>query len=156
MTFESDRRRLLAGLEELGFEPYIGFMYWSGTSDSQLGFVVIGPDEKSCVKQLKEHLPKFLYGRPLSYIPFPKKEENLSMQDYMVGLFESGYLLDAGFYKLKSKKNQSMLEIFTEPYVMNPKYVWEKAKEYFSDAEEVFSKEIPESKIFYPGQDLSK
>jgi hypothetical protein len=152
MTFESDRRRLLAGLEELGFEPYVGFMYWSGTRDSQLGFVVIGPDEKSCVKQLKEHLPKFLYGRPLSsagFGGFSKKEENLSMQDYMVELFESGYLLDAGFYKLKSKRNQSILEIFTEPYVMNPKYVWEKAKEYFSDAEEVFSKEIPESKIFY-------
>jgi hypothetical protein len=72
-----------------------------------------------------------------------------NMESFLVMLFEQGYIRDAGYYRLKAKKNLAMLEIFTDPYVLNPKWIWDKAKEYFSDAEEVFSQEKPKSKIYY-------
>lgn len=156
-TFESDRRSLLTGLEQLGFEPYVGFMYWMGTPENELGFVVIGADETSCVKQLQKHLYDYLpsnsFGSSGGFSGtsggFPGKKENLSMEDFMVDLFSRGKINDAGFYRLKSKNSVALVEVFYQQYIMNPKFVWDKAKEYFSNAEEVFSQEIPESKIYY-------
>ena len=63
------------------------------------------------------------------------------MQDFIVLNPKTKYLVNAN---QKIDKNKPFLL-----YVMNPKFVWDKAKEYFSNAEEVFSKEIPESKIYY-------
>jgi hypothetical protein len=151
-TFESEES-LLGDLEKLGYEPFIGFMYWAGTPQNEFGFIVIGQTEKDCISQLKKHIYQYL-DTPRSMSTSGSagsmgmyNTEN--MESFLVMLFEQGYIRDAGYYRLKAKKNLAMLEIFTDPYVLNPKWIWDKAKEYFSDAEEVFSQEKPKSKIYY-------
>lgn len=154
-TFESEDS-LLGDLEKLGYEPFVGFMYWAGTPQNQFGFIVIGPTEQKCLEQLKKHIYQYLelpsfgtggLGRASSGgVGMYNKE---SIGSFLEMLFEQGYIRDAGYYQLKAKKNVALLEVFTEPYLLNPKWIWDKAKEYFSDAEEVFSKEKPDSKIYY-------
>lgn len=154
-TFESEDS-LLGDLEKLGYEPFVGFMYWEGTPQNQFGFIVIGATEQKCLEQLKKHIYKYLelpsygtggFSRASSgSVGMYNKE---SIGSFLEMLFEQGYIRDAGYYQLKAKKNVALLEVFNEPYVLNPKWIWDKAKEYFSDAEEVFSKEKPDSKIYY-------
>ena len=154
-TFESEDS-LLGDLEKLGYEPFVGFMYWAGTPQNQFGFIVIGATEQKCLEQLKKHIYQYLelpsygtggFARASSgSVGMYNKE---SIGSFLEMLFEQGYIRDAGYYQLKAKKNVALLEVFTEPYLLNPKWIWDKAKEYFSDAEEVFSKEKPDSKIYY-------
>lgn len=155
-TFESEDS-LLGDLEKLGYEPFVGFMYWAGTPQKEFGFIVIGQSERKCLEQLKKHIYQYLelkghgtggFGTSASsgLVGMYNKE---SIASFLEMLFEQGYIRDAGHYQLKAKKNVALLEVFTEPYLLNPKWIWDKAKEYFSDAEEVFSKEKPNSKIYY-------
>jgi hypothetical protein len=154
-TFESEDS-LLGDLEKLGYEPFVGFMYWAGTPQNQFGFIVVGATEQKCLEQLKKHIYQYLelpsygtggFARASSGgVGMYNKE---SIGSFLEMLFEQGYIRDAGYYQLKAKKNVALLEVFTEPYLLNPKWIWDKAKEYFSDAEEVFSKEKPDSKIYY-------
>jgi len=155
-TFESEDS-LLGDLEKLGYEPFLGFMYWAGTSQNEFGFIVIGQTEQKCLEQLKKHIYQYLElpsrgtsgifgGSSAGSAGMYNKE---SIGSFLQMLFEQGYIRDAGYYQLKSKRNVALLEVFTEPYLLNPKWVWDKAKEYFSDAEEVFSEEKPASYLFY-------
>ena len=153
-TFESEDS-LLGDLEKLGYEPFVGFMYWAGTPQNEFGFIVIGQTEQKCLEQLKKHIYQYLelksrgtggFGASSGLVGMYNKE---SIASFLEMLFEQGYIRDAGHYQLKAKKNGALLEVFTEPYLLNPKWIWDKAKEYFSDAEEVFSKEKPNSKIYY-------
>lgn len=150
-VFESDSYDLLGDLEKIGFEPFIGFIWCEGTSDnSPLGFLVVGKDNEDCVNQVKEHLPYFLANSPsgssggVSGVP----REIKTMDDYLTYLFGAGEIRDAGHYVFKARKNEALVKIFWDEYMMNPKYVYDQAKKYFTDADYAFNLEEPQYKVY--------
>lgn len=157
-VFESDSYDLLGDLEKIGFEPFIGFIWCEGTRNNRpLGFVVVGKDEEDCVNQVKEHLPIFLIDDGKRYSTSgPGPSSGLAgvpngiktMENYLTYLFEAGQIRDAGHYALKARKNEAMVKVFWDEYMMNPKYVYDQAKEYFTDADYAFSLELPQDKIY--------
>ena len=148
--FEFDSDDILGDLEKIGFEPYVGYIWCEGTKETPLGFVVVGKDEEDCVNQVKEHLPLYLedrYSASTSGIP-GMQYGTKTMEGYLTVLFESGLIRDAGHYRLKARKNEAFVKIFWDEYMMNPKYVYDQAQQYFTNADLVFSKEYPQEKIY--------
>lgn len=142
-VFESDSYDLLGDLEKIGFEPFIGFIWCEGTSNNRpLGFVVVGKDEEDCVNQVKDHLPPYLADFTLN------PRDIKSMDDYLTYLFGAGKIRDAGHYALKARKNEALVKIFWDEYMMNPKYVYDQAKKYFTDADYAFNLEEPQYKVY--------
>jgi hypothetical protein len=71
--------------------------------------------------------------------------------DMLERLFEKGVISDAGHYpNLRARGGKRLIKSWHDPYTMNPKYCYDQAKEYFKNAEEVFSEEEPESRIWEP------
>ena len=149
--FELDSDDILGDLEKIGFEPYVGYIWCEGTKENPLGFVVVGKDEEDCVNQVNKHLPLYLEDRysastPSGIIGMPSGIK--TMEDYLTYLFELGRIRDAGHYVLKSRKNEAFVKIFWDEYMMNPKYVYDQAQEYFTNADYAFSRDLPGDKIY--------
>ena len=142
--FELDSDDILGDLEKIGFEPYVGYIWCEGTRYNPLGFVVVGKDEQDCVDQLRKHLPNYLVYPSKYFAP----REIKTMSDYLAYLFESGQIRDAGHYALKARKNEAFVKIFWDEYMMNPKYVYDQAQEYFTNADYAFSRDLPQDKIY--------
>jgi len=156
-VFESDPYDLLGDLEKIGFEPFIGYIWCEGTRQSPLGFVVVGKDEEDCVNQLKKHLPNYLVNPGIRYStsgPGPTSGSAgvpsgiKTMEDYLTYLFEAGQIRDAGHYALKARKNEAFVKVFWDEYTMNPKYVWDQAEQYFTNADYAFSRDLPQDEIY--------
>ena len=156
-VFESDPYDLLGDLEKIGFEPFKRFIWCEGTRQSPLGFVVVGKDEEDCVNQLKKHLPNYLVNPGIRYStsgPGPSSGSAgvpsgiKTMEDYLTYLFEAGQIRDAGHYALKARKNEAFVKVFWDEYMMNPKYVWDQAEQYFTNADYAFSRDLPQDEIY--------
>jgi hypothetical protein len=155
--FELDSDDILGDLEKIGFEPYVGYIWCEGTRYNPLGFVVVGKDEQDCVDQLRKHLPNYLVDPSKYSTSGPgtssggfggAPREIKTMSDYLAYLFEAGQIRDAGHYALKARKNEAFVKIFWDEYMMNPKYVYDQAQEYFTNADYAFSRDLPQDKIY--------
>ena len=125
---------------------------WIGSipNGEHMGFLVVGNDERDCVNLV---LSSDIFGdHPL--LPYwfkPNSDFKGTFAELLERLFEKGVISDAGHYPgLRARGGKRMIKYWFDPYTMNPKYCYDQAKEYFKNAEEVFSKEEPESKIWAP------
>jgi len=148
---EADLKDLIDDLEEIGQGGLVGFM-WIGSIPNQehLGFLVVGRDERDCIDLV---MSADIFGKNHPYLPnwFKTKDFKGSFGEMLEGLFENGLISDAGHYSnLKARGGRRLVKSWYDPYMMNPKYCYDQAKEYFRNAEEVFSKEVPEDQIFTP------
>ena len=148
---ESDVKGLISDLEGVGHGGLIGFM-WIGhiPETEEFGFLVIGGDERDCVNQVLES-DIFFRGNPYFYHQFKKSGFKGSFGEMLEVFFENGIISDAGHYSgLLARGGRRMIKYWFDAYMMNPKYCYDQAKEYFRNADEVFSKEEPQSKIWEP------
>jgi hypothetical protein len=142
---------LIDDLEKVGHEGLIGFM-WIGTIPKQeeFGFLVIGKDERDCVDLVLES-DIFFRGNPSFYLQFKKSGFKGSFGEMLEIFFEKGIISDAGHYPgLLARGGRRMIKYWFDAYMMNPKYCYDQAKEYFKNADEIFSEEGPESRIWEP------
>jgi hypothetical protein len=76
------------------------------------------------------------------------KSDLKSFVGYLTDVFEIGRINDAGHYgTFKAKGHKKMIKLWFDYYMMNPKYCYDQAKEYFTNADEIMSKEYPRSQI---------
>ena len=148
---EADLKDLIDDLEGVGQGGLVGFM-WIGSipKGEHMGFLVVGRDERDCVDMV---LSSDIFGNhPL--LPYWFKSNSyykLTFVDMLERLFEKGVISDAGHYpNLRARGGKRLIKSWYDPYTMNPKYCYDQAKEYFKNAEEVFSEEEPESRIWEP------
>lgn len=148
---DQDIKSLIDTLEGVGHGGLVGFM-WIGSipKGEHMGFLVVGSDERDCVNLV---LSSDIFGdHPL--LPYwfkPNSDFKGTFAELLERLFEKGVISDAGHYPdLRARGSKRMIKYWFDPYTMNPKYCYDQAKEYFKNAEEVFSKEEPESKIWAP------
>jgi hypothetical protein len=145
---------LIDDLESVGHGGLIGFM-WIGSipKTEEFGFLVIGKDERDCVNQVLESDIFFGRGNPVFYLNFKKSGFKGSFVEMLEAFYENGIISDAGHYpELLARGGQRMIKYWFDAYSMNPKYCYDQAKKYFRNADEVFSKEEPESKIWEPNE----
>jgi hypothetical protein len=118
-----------------------------------LGFLVIGQDEAECTNMIASS--KIL---EIDDLPYEATRKNLKVElkrsdsksfvDYLTSAFEIGRINDAGHYgTFKAKGHKKMIKLWFDYYMMNPKYCYDQAKEYFTNADEILSKEYPQSAI---------
>ena len=148
---EADLKDLIDDLEGVGQGGLVGFM-WIGSipKGEHMGFLVVGRDERDCVDMV---LSSDIFGNhPLLPDWFkPNSDFKGTFVEMLERLFEKGVISDAGHYPdLRARGSKRMIKSWYDPYTMNPKYCYDQAKEYFKNAEEVFSEEVPESKIWTP------
>jgi hypothetical protein len=153
---------LIKDMESIGFKPYVGFIFngvgiRAGTEvnknvEENKGFLVQAKDAKRCTNIIAQAFSKFIGS---GYSSFPS-DLNIAikqgeagkfneMRDYLSGvLFESGYILDAGYYgTFKARENVEKIVIFSDPYMMNVEFVYNLAKENFVNYKEIFKKDQP-------------
>lgn len=148
---DQEIKNLIDSLEGVGHGGLVGFM-WIGNipKGEQIGFLVIGRDERDCVDLL---ISSNLFKNETGFYRWTLENPGFkgTFVEMMESLFEKGAISDAGHYPdLKARGNKRMVKYWFDPYTMNPKYCYDQAKEYFKNAEEVFSEEVPESKIWEP------
>ena len=148
---DQDIKSLIDTLEGVGHGGLVGFM-WIGSipKGEHMGFLVVGSDERDCVNLV---LSSDIFGdHPLLPYWFKSNSDfKGTFAELLERLFEKGVISDAGHYPgLRARGGKRMIKYWFDPYTMNPKYCYDQAKEYFKNAEEVFSKEEPESKIWTP------
>jgi hypothetical protein len=148
---EADLKDLIDDLEGVGQGGLVGFM-WIGSipKGEHMGFLVVGRDERDCVDMV---LSSNIFGNhPL--LPYWFKANSGykgTFVDMLERLFEKGVISDAGHYPdLKARGGKRLITSWYNPYLMNPKYCYDQAEAYFKNADEVFSKEEPESRIWEP------
>lgn len=148
---EAEVKGLISDLEGVGHEGLIGFM-WIGEIQlqEQMGFLVIGRDERDCVDMV---MSSDIFGDHPSLPDWFKANSKFkgTFVEMLERIFESGVISDAGHYPgLKARGGKRLIKTWYDPYMMNPKYCYDQAKEYFKNADEVFSKEEPQSRIWEP------
>ena len=148
---DQDIKSLIDTLEGVGHGGLVGFM-WIGSipKGEHMGFLVVGSDERDCVNLV---LSSDIFGdHPL--LPYwfkPNSDFKGTFAELLERLFEKGVISDAGHYpNLRARGSKRLIKSWYDPYMMNPKYCYDQAKEYFKNAEEVFSEEEPESQIWTP------
>ncbi len=142
---------LIGDLDRIGHEGLIGFM-WMGQipKTEEFGFLVIGGDERDCINQILES-DIFFRGNSSFYLRFKNSKFKGSFVEMLEAFYENGIISDAGHYAgLLARGGRRMIKYWFDAYSMNPKYCYDQAKEYFKNADEVFSKEAPESRIWEP------
>lgn len=143
---DNEISNLIGDLEDIGIEGLKGFM-WVGFCPpemSHLGFLVIGKNDQDCIDLVIE---SGIFKSPGS----PEIGFKGNFVDFLENLFENGLIQDAGHYPdLKSKGSKRLVKSWADEYMMNPKYCYDQAKEYFTNAEEVFSEETPVWEIYEP------
>ena len=148
---EADLKDLIDDLEGVGQGGLVGFM-WIGSipKGEHMGFLVVGRDERDCVDMV---LSSDIFGNHplLPYWFKANSDYKGTFVDMLERLFEKGVISDAGHYpNLRARGGKRLIKSWHDPYTMNPKYCDDQAKEYFKNAEEVFSEEEPESRIWEP------
>ena len=148
---ETDLKDLIDDLEGVGQGGLVGFM-WIGSipKGEHMGFLVVGRDEMDCVDMV---LSSDIFGNHplLPYWFKANSDYKGTFVDMLERLFEKGVISDAGHYPdLKARGGKRLIKSWYNPYLMNPKYCYDQAEEYFKNADEVFSKEEPESRIWEP------
>ena len=148
---DEEIKGMIDDLETIGQGGLVGFM-WIGSipKGEHMGFLVVGRDERDCVDLV---LSSDIFGNHplLPYWFKPNSDFKGTFVEMLERLFEKGVISDAGHYpNLRARGSKRMIKSWFDPYTMNPKYCYDQAKEYFKNAEEVFSEEVPESKIWTP------
>lgn len=148
---DEEIKGMIDDLETIGQGGLVGFM-WIGSvpKGEHMGFLVVGRDERDCVDLV---LSSNIFGNHplLPYWFKPNSDFKGTFVQMLERLFEKGVISDAGHYpNLRARGSKRMIKSWYDPYMMNPKYCYDQAKEYFKNAEEVFSEEVPESKIWTP------
>ena len=148
---DEEIKGMIDDLEKVGQGGLVGFM-WIGSipKGEHMGFLVVGRDERDCVDLV---LSSDIFGNhPLLPYWFKANSEfKGTFVEMLERLFEKGVISDAGHYpNLRARGSKRLIKSWYDPYMMNPKYCYDQAKEYFKNAEEVFSEEVPESKIWTP------
>ena len=148
---DEESKGMIDDLETIGQGGLVGFM-WIGSipKGEHMGFLVVGRDERDCVDLV---LSSNIFGNHplLPYWFKPNSDFKGTFVEMLERLFEKGVISDAGHYpNLRARGSKRMIKSWFDPYTMNPKYCYDQAKEYFKNAEEVFSEEVPESKIWTP------
>ena len=148
---DEEIKGMIDDLETIGQGGLVGFM-WIGSvpKGEHMGFLVVGRDERDCVDLV---LSSNIFGNHplLPYWFKPNSDFKGTFVEMLERLFEKGVISDAGHYpNLRARGSKRMIKSWYDPYMMNPKYCYDQAKEYFKNAEEVFSEEVPESKIWTP------
>lgn len=148
---DEEIKGMIDDLEKVGQGGLVGFM-WIGYIPKQehMGFLVIGRDERDCVDLV---LSSDIFGNHplLPYWFKPNSDFKGNFVEMLERLFEKGVISDAGHYpNLRARGSKRLIKSWYDPYMMNPKYCYDQAKEYFKNAEEVFSEEEPESQIWTP------
>ena len=142
---------LIGDLDKVGHEGLIGFM-WIGEIklQEQMGFLVIGRDERDCVDMV---MSSDIFGNHFALPDWFRANSEFkgTFVEMLERLFQAGVISDAGHYPgLKARGGKRLIKTWYDPYMMNPKYCYDQAKEYFRNADEVFSKEEPQSRIWEP------
>lgn len=148
---DEEIKGMIDDLEKVGQGGLVGFM-WIGSipKGEHMGFLVVGRDERDCVDLV---LSSNIFGNHplLPYWFKPNSDFKGNFVEMLERLFEKGVISDAGHYpNLRARGSKRMIKSWYDPYMMNPKYCYDQAKEYFKNAEEVFSEEEPESRIWTP------
>ena len=148
---EADLKDLIDDLEGVGQGGLVGFM-WIGSipKGEHMGFLVVGRDERDCVDMV---LSSDIFGNHplLPYWFKANSDYKGTFVEMLERLFEKGVISDAGHYpNLRARGGKRLIKSWYNPYLMNPKYCYDQAKEYFKNAEEVFSEEEPESRNWEP------
>ena len=148
---EADLKDLIDDLEGVGQGGLVGFM-WIGSipKGEHMGFLVVGRDERDCVDMV---LSSDIFGNHplLPYWFKANSDYKGTFVDMLERLFEKGVISDAGHYpNLRARGGKRLIKSWYNPYLMNPKYCYDQAEAYFKNADEVFSKEEPESRIWEP------
>jgi len=153
---DEEIKGMIGDLETIGQGGLVGFM-WIGSiprlgrrNGEHMGFLVVGRDERDCVDLI---LSSGIFGNhPLLPNWFkPNSDFKGTFAQLLERLFEKGVISDAGHYpNLRARGSKRLIKSWYDPYTMNPKYCYDQAKEYFKNAEEVFSEEEPESQIWTP------
>lgn len=148
---DEEIKGMIDDLEKVGQGGLVGFM-WIGSipKGEHMGFLVVGRDERDCVDLV---LSSDIFGNHplLPYWFKPNSDFKGNFVEMLERLFEKGVISDAGHYpNLRARGSKRMIKSWYDPYMMNPKYCYDQAKEYFKNAEEVFSEEEPESRIWTP------
>jgi len=148
---DEEIKGMIDDLEKVGQGGLVGFM-WIGYIPKQehMGFLVVGRDERDCVDMV---LSSDIFGNHplLPYWFKANSDYKGTFVDMLERLFEKGVISDAGHYPdLKARGGKRLIKSWYDPYMMNPKYCYDQAEAYFKNADEVFSKEAPESRIWEP------
>ena len=148
---DEEIKGMIDDLEKVGQGGLVGFM-WIGSipKGEHMGFLVVGRDERDCVDLV---LSSDIFGNhPLLPYWFKANSEfKGTFVEMLERLFEKGVISDAGHYpNLRARGGKRLIKSWYNPYLMNPKYCYDQAKAYFKNAEEVFSEEEPESRIWEP------
>ena len=148
---DEEIKGMIDDLEKVGQGGLVGFM-WIGSipKGEHMGFLVVGRDERDCVDLV---LSSDIFGNHplLPYWFKPNSDFKGNFVEMLERLFEKGVISDAGHYpNLRARGSKRLIKSWYDPYMMNPKYCYDQAKEYFKNAEEVFSEEEPESQIWTP------
>ena len=148
---DEEIKGMIDDLEKVGQGGLVGFM-WIGYIPKQehMGFLVVGRDERDCVDMV---LSSDIFGNHplLPYWFKANSDYKGTFVDMLERLFEKGVISDAGHYpNLRARGGKRLIKSWYDPYMMNPKYCYDQAKEYFKNAEEVFSEEEPEFQIWEP------
>ena len=147
---DEEIRSMMGDLEGVGHGPLVGYM-WVGTLlKSPFGFLVIGEDEAECANMIASS--KLLQSDDLNYTSMGKvdlrRPDLKSFGTYLDSAFEVGRINDAGYYgQFKARGHKKMIKFWYDNWMMNPKYCYDQAKEYFTNADEILSKEYPQSAI---------
>ena len=137
---------LIDDLESVGHGGLIGFMWidFFVPTREHAGFLVIGENEQEC-------LDLIIKSKILFHPETPKLGFKGTFANFLDDMFDKSLIRDSGHYPgLRARGNKKMVKYWSDPYTMNPKYCYDQAKEYFRNADEVFSKEEPESRIWEP------
>ncbi len=148
---DEEIKGMIDDLEGVGLGGLVGFM-WIGSvpKGEHMGFLVVGRDERDCVDMV---LSSDIFGNHplLPYWFKPNSDFKGTFVEMLERLFEKGVISDAGHYpNLRARGGKRLIKSWYDPYTMNPKYCYDQAKEYFKNAEEVFSEEEPESQVWEP------
>lgn len=148
---EADLKDLIDDLEGIGQGGLVGFM-WIGyiPEEGHMGFLVVGRDERDCVNMVLSS--DIFANHPLLPSWFKANSDfKGTFVEMLERLFERDLISDAGHYpNLRARGGKRLIKTWYDPYMMNPKYCYDQAKDYFKNADEVFSEEAPESRIWEP------
>lgn len=147
---DEDLENLMGDLEDIGHGGPIGFM-WTGifTTGGNAGFIVIAKDEIECVKSVIENQREIFQLNYLAiqindsprYQTFDDLLDKLIQEDV---IYEGTY-----FYGLKAKSSKTLLKFWYYNFIISPKYLYDQAKEYFKNADEILTKQgQPEDQIW--------